>query len=323
MKKFIITSNDLSTTEKLRLDHYLALSLQESKNQVNQAIKKGLVLLNDKPCSKNGAILKEGDKVSIMLSKIEEREISNEFNQEIEVLFEDEDVLVLNKPPHLVVHSAPSVKEATLVDYLKTRGFKLSNLAGEERYGIVHRLDKPTSGAIAIAKTNQAHITLSHQLKEKTMGRYYLAITDLPLKDRVEVECNMGRNPKNRLKMAKLPEGRYSKTSFIPLLEGKNGALSVAKLYTGRTHQIRLHLEILSRHILGDELYGKKDCSALRLMLHAYLIYFIHPISKKLIFIQAPLFEDMIGFLKQNFSMEEVNEAISEKHILRCFGDYF
>lgn len=323
MKKFIITSNDLRESEKLRLDHFLTLMLQESKSQVNQAIKKGLVLLNNKPCSKNGATLKEGDSVCVMPPKIEEKEIKNEFTQEIEILYEDEDVLVLNKPPHLVVHTAPSVKEATLVDYLKSRGFQLSNLAGEERYGIIHRLDKPTSGAIAIAKSNQAHIALSHQLKEKTMGRYYLAITDLPLKDRVEVECNMGRNPNNRLKMAKLSEGRYSKTSFVPLLEGDKGALSVAKLYTGRTHQIRLHLETLSRHILGDELYGKKDSSPFRLMLHAYLMYFIHPVSKKTIFIQAPLFEDMIGFLKQNFSMEEVNEAISQKHILHCFGDHF
>lgn len=324
MKKFIITSNDLSTTEKLRLDHFLTFALQESKSQVNQAIKKGIVLLNNKPCTKNGMTLKEGDQVCVIVPavKIDENGIHSEFPQEIKVLYEDEDVLVLNKPPHLIIHSAPSVKEITLVDYLKAKGYKLSNLAGEERYGIIHRLDKPTSGAIAVAKTNQAHLVLSHQLKDKSMGRYYLAITDLPLKDKVDVECKMGRNPNNRLKMAKLSAGRYSKTSFVPLLEGKDSALCVAKLYTGRTHQIRLHLQNLSRHILGDELYGRKDSTNLRLMLHAYLMYFIHPISKKPIFIQAPLFEDMIGFLKQNFSMEAVNEAISEEYILRCFGDH-
>lgn len=323
MKKFIITSKDIDISEKLRLDHFLTSALQESKSQVHQVIKKGLVLLNSKPCNKNGIFLKEGDCLCVLPPQKEEQESKSDFIGEIAILYEDEDVLVLNKPPHLVVHSAPSVKEATLVDYLKSRGFKLSNLAGEERYGIVHRLDKPTSGAIAIAKSNQAHNVLSEQLKHKIMGRYYLAITDLPLKDKIDVECNMGRNPNHRLKMAKLFEGRYSKTSFIPLLQGREGSLCVAKLYTGRTHQIRLHLETLSRHILGDELYGKKDHTSLRLMLHAYMMYFTHPISKEPIFIQAPLFEDMIGFLKQNFLMEEVNEAISKKHILHCFGDCF
>lgn len=321
MKKFIITSQYLFGTPKLRVDHFLSLILNESKNQVNLAIKKGLVSINSKPCTKSGVLLKEGDEIILkeaQKTQIAERE---EYLGEIEVLYEDEDVLVLNKPPHLVVHSAPSVKEATLVDYLKSRGFKLSNLAGEERYGIIHRLDKPTSGAIAVAKSNQAHIALSEQLKQKTMGRYYLAITDLPLREKLEVECNMGRNPNNRLKMAKLKNGRYSKSSFAPLLEGEKASLCVAKLHTGRTHQIRLHLETLSRHILGDELYGKKDTSSLRLMLHAYLMYFIHPISKKLVFIQAPLFEDMIGFLNQNFLAEDIDEVLSQKHILDCFGD--
>lgn len=324
MKNFTITSQQLSLCSKLRVDHFLCEALNESKNQVNQAIKKGLVKINSKVCTKNGELLKVGDEVSFTPpSKTIQQEISQVFFEEIEVLYEDEEVLVLNKPPHLVVHSAPSVKEATLVDYLKSRGYELSNLSGEERFGIVHRLDKPTSGAIAIAKTNRAHIALSHQLKDRSMGRYYLALIDLPLKEKTEVECFMGRNPNNRLKMAKLSCGRYSKSTFFPLLQSKEVSLISAKLDTGRTHQIRVHLESISRHILGDSLYGKKDCTSLRLMLHAYLIYFIHPISQKRIFIQAPLFEDMIGFLKQNFCLEDINEAISKEHILMCFGDYF
>ncbi|RDU71181.1 RluA family pseudouridine synthase [Helicobacter brantae] len=322
MKNFTITCQDLSHSAKLRVDHFLCNALAQSKNQVNQAIKNGLVQINSKVCKKNGELLKVGDKVSFTPLQKPKSECLCEFDYEIEVLYEDEEVLVLNKPPHLVVHSAPSVKEATLVDYLKAKGYQLSNLSGEERFGIVHRLDKDTSGAIAIAKSNQAHIALCKELKEKTMGRYYLALIDLPLKDRVEVECLMGRNPNNRLKMAKLPYGRYSKTTFIPLL-GTSPSLVVAKLDTGRTHQIRVHLETLSRHILGDKMYGKKDNSSLRLMLHAYLMYFIHPISQKKILIQAPLFEDMLGFLKQNFSLEDIDEVISQEHILECFGDYF
>lgn len=320
MKNFIITSYELSLCPKLRVDHFLCKALNESKNQVNQAIKNGLVQINSKTCKKNGELLKLGDSVTFTPIQKQSEKIEVSFAQEIEVLYEDEEMLVLNKPAGLVVHSAPSVKEATLVDYLKLKGYQLSNLSGEERFGIVHRLDKDTSGAIAIAKSNQAHIALSEQLKEKSMGRYYLALIDLPLKDKIEVECLMGRNPNNRLKMAKLSYGRYSKTTFAPLL-GTTPSLISAKLDTGRTHQIRVHLESISRHILGDRVYGKKDNTSLRLMLHAYLMYFIHPISKKRILIQAPLFEDMLGFLKQNFSLEDINEAISQEHILMCFGD--
>lgn len=318
--KFIITALELKETQ--RLDAFLAKKLEVSKNQILQAIKKDLIKHNQKPCSKGGIMLKEGDRIDFVQPLSQKESVKTEFNGEIEVLFEDEDVLVLNKPPHLVVHQARSVSGPTLVDYLKSRGYGLSTLGGEERYGIVHRLDKPTSGAIAIAKNNFSHIALSNQLKDRQMGRYYLAVIDLPLKDSIEVECHMGRNPTHRLKMAKLTEGRYSKSAFVPLLS-KDLGLVGAKLYTGRTHQIRLHLETLSRHIIGDELYGKKDSFKVRLMLHAYLLYFNHPRTQKRHLICAPLFEDMLGFLQNSFGVEAVNEAIDKRHVLHSFGDYF
>lgn len=319
--KFIITAFDIRETR--RIDAFLSQKLNASKSQVLQLIKKALVQHNQKVCSKGGIMLKEGDSIEIQQPPQTQKDgIAREIKSKIEVLFEDEDVLVLNKPPHLVVHQAPSVTEATLVDYLKAKGYCLSTLAGEERYGIVHRLDKPTSGAIAIAKNNFAHIALSNQLRDRQMGRYYLAIVDLPLKHAIDVECYMGRNPKHRLKMAKLKEGRYSKSTFAPLLS-KDFGLLVAKLHTGRTHQIRLHLETLSRHIVGDELYGKKDSLGLRLMLHAYLLYFNHPRTQKRHLVCAPLFEDMLGFLDKSFGMEAANEALDKRRILRALGDIF
>lgn len=319
--KFIITAFDLEETQ--RIDAFLAKRLEVSKSQVLQVIKKGLVKHNQKLCSKGGVMLKEGDRIEFAqpLQSPKER-AKKEWIGEIEVLFEDEDVLILNKPPHLVVHHAPSVLEPTLVDYLKNKGYQLSTLGGEERYGIVHRLDKPTSGAIAIAKNNFSHTALSNQLRDRQMGRYYLAVIDLPLRDFTEVECFIGRNPTHRLKMAKLTEGRYSKSAFIPLLS-KDLGLVGAKLYTGRTHQIRLHLETLSRHIIGDELYGKKDPFKMRLMLHAYLLYFNHPRTQKRHLICAPLFEDMLGFLQNSFGVEAVDEAIDKRHVLHSFGDDF
>lgn len=319
--KFIITAFDLEETQ--RIDAFLAKKLGVSKSQVIQAIKKDLVQYNQKICSKGGIMLKEGDRIEFIRPvQAKKEDIVLGVSGEIEVLFEDEDVLILNKPPHLVVHQAPSVAELTLVDYLKSKGYKLSTLAGEERYGIIHRLDKPTSGAIAIAKNDFSHIALSNQLRDRQMGRYYLAVVDLPLKNFVEVECYMGRNSNHRLKMAKLKEGRYSKSAFAPLLS-KDFGLLAAKLYTGRTHQIRLHLETLSRHIIGDRLYGKKDSFNLRLMLHAYLLYFNHPRTQKRHLICAPLFEDMLGFLEKSFGMEAVNEAIDKGRVLHSFGDDF
>lgn len=317
--KFIISPQEIEKSP--RLDHILAHKLGISRSQVAQAIAKELVFCNDKVCSKNGMTLKLGDCIELKEQASSKVEQAKPFEDKIEVLYEDEEILILNKPPHLVVHQAPSVREASLVDYLRSKGYQLSNLSGAERYGIIHRLDKPTSGAIAIAKSNFAHLELSRQLQNRTMGRYYLAVIDLPLKQRLEVECLMGRNPKNRLKMAKLKEGRYSKTLFSPLASSSLGLIA-AKLYTGRTHQIRLHLETLSRHIIGDEVYGKQDSYQMRLMLHAYLLYFVHPRTGKTHFICAPLFEDMLGFAQKNFGVEIVDEVVDREYILRCFGDF-
>ena len=218
---------------------------------------------------------------------------------QIQRLYEDDDILVLNKPPFLATHGAPSLKEPSLVEWLKAHKIQCSTISGELREGIVHRLDKQTSGALVVAKNNDAHNALSAQLADKTMGRLYLAIIDLPLKEDIEIECYLARNPKNRLKISKVdmrkykksaessldsaqPKfARYSKSKFYKLLPSKDGKkeLILAKLFTGRTHQIRAHLESINRHIVGDELYGYKrgKGEGERVMLHAYLLELTHP----------------------------------------------
>ena len=284
-----------------RLDKFLSKKLNVSRNQVEQLIKKGHVKINQKEAKKGGIKLIPGDIIEINYPKPEKKETKKaEFD--VPILYEDEDLLVINKPPGVVVHPAPSYKEATLVDWLKQKGYSLSTLAGEERFGIVHRIDKETSGALVIAKNNKTHEFLSNQLKDKSMGRYYLMLLNEPLKEAKCVEAPIGRNPKNRLKMGIVKGGKEAKTLFVPIYKN----LSAAKLYTGRTHQIRVHLGKLGRYILGDETYGKKNQNIPRVMLHAREIYFTHPNGKKLSII-APLFDDFVKLIPKGFENEKIN----------------
>ncbi len=290
----------LTAEKSERLDKFLSKKLNISRNQIEQLIKKGLVNINSKTTLKCGIKLKEGDIIEYKIPDVQLKKYKKAYF-DIPVLYEDEDLLVINKPSGIVVHPAPSVKEATLVDWLKQKGFTLSTIAGEERFGIVHRIDKETSGALVIAKNNKTHQFLSEQLKNKSMGRYYLFFTNIPLKEAVCVNKPIARNPKNRLKMAIINGGREAKTLFVPI--EKN--LGAAKLYTGRTHQIRIHLHSIGRFILGDKTYGAKKQNIKRVMLHAREIYFTHPNGKKLSII-APIFDDFKNLLK-GYKYEKIN----------------
>jgi len=296
-----------------RLDRILTNVLGESRNQVEQLIKEGLVLLNGKVILKTGKKLTVGDKVEYRFKEVTPK-VAPVIDFDVEILYEDEVMMVVNKPAGLVVHPAPSVKEATLVDWLVDRGISLSTISGEERHGIVHRIDKDTTGALVIAKTNEAHQKLSEQLQDKSMGRYYLALIDYPLKDSGIVEKPIGRNPNNRLKMTVSLNGKEAKSAFYKLAESsKQVELIAVKLFTGRTHQIRVHLESLGRHILGDALYGfksKKDTIE-RVYLHAYKLYMMHPTTGKKMEFIAPLFRDMQSYIAKEFKEGEVYEKIN------------
>jgi 23S rRNA pseudouridine1911/1915/1917 synthase len=292
-----------------RVDKFLSNKLNVSRNQIENLIKKGLVKIEDKTIKKGGIKLKKNQKIEVTIPQLEEKE-TKKANFDIPILYQDEDLLIINKPPGIVVHPAPSFKEATLVDWLKQNNYSLSTIAGEERFGIVHRIDKETSGALVIAKNNKTHEFLSNQLKDKSMGRYYLMLLNEPLKEAKCVNAPIGRNPKNRIKMAIVNNGKDAKTLFIPIFKN----LTAAKLFTGRTHQIRVHLTRLRRYILGDTTYGAKNQN-LRVMLHAYELYLTHPNGKKLSII-APIFDDFKSNLPQGFNYEKIN---SISHI---FNDY-
>ncbi|EIF50821.1 RluA family pseudouridine synthase [Sulfurovum sp. AR] len=313
--------NQFTATASGRLDKILAKQLDVSRNQIEKLIKDGLVSVNSKTITKTSFKVEEDDEIAYAFKEAEKREVAP-VDFDVEVIYEDEYLLVVNKPAGLVVHPAPSVKEPTLVDWLIQKGISLSTISGEERYGIVHRIDKETTGALVVAKNNKVHEALSLQLQDKSMGRYYLALIDHPLKENTVVDKPIGRNPKNRLKMDVVPNGRNAKTAFVKLLTSQhNVELIAAKLFTGRTHQIRVHLNTLGRHILGDDLYGfksKRDKIS-RVNLHAYLLYLVHPVSGERMEFVAPLFDDMKMYLSKNFDQGEVDEKIDP----RTLGDLF
>ena len=312
--------------ENGRLDAIMSKELTLARNQIEQLIKQVGVKVGSKYVQKCSFKLKVDDIVEYdFVQAVKEKE-SYEVDFDIEVLYEDDDILVINKPPFLTIHPAPSVKEATVVDWLIKRGISLSTISGDERHGIVHRIDKETSGALVIAKNNKAHAGLASQLVDKSMGRYYLAITDLPLKEDTIIDKPIARNRKNRLKMDVVPGGRESKSAFCKLVLGKDEKreLISAKLFTGRTHQIRVHLNSLSRHVLGDDLYGFKSQKGkiVRVMLHAYILYLQHPITGEFMQVIAPPFEDFEDILKKHFNKEEVNEKMDSSYIIERFSTF-
>ena len=498
-----------------RLDVFLSSQLGISRNQISNLIKSEAVRVDGVVQTKPGYKLSAGELVRIDYPAPAPQQTSAErLDFDIEILYEDEDLLVVNKPAGLTVHPAASVKEPTLVDWLKSRGYLLSTLGGELRAGIVHRLDKLTSGALLVAKNNAAHAALSAQLSDKSMGRIYLALIDLPLKEPCVIERPISRNPANRLKMGVVPDGRSAKSAFYEILSGaeltelqnsaqkrdeilgagdgtaadksagadkisaadkilatnagasrilatdkistgatdkisdattgagkilavstgedkilsasegadtskilatdvsargneilndyagadnadeisnnymrsadkipssragnagkipnnlvdsedkiltadmsadqtraarlvenkflnfKNPAqnqnlppinlksfnLVAAKLFTGRTHQIRVHLSSINRHILGDHLYGFKSENAKisRILLHAYLLYFIHPRSGKEMKICAGLPSEFLNFTTNQKVKDEIYEKILPTNVERYFSD--
>ncbi len=283
-----------------RLDKVLVSKLEGySRTQIKTLILNGNVSLDKKEIKDPSYITKENENYSINIILKQEIKHSAE-NIELNIIFEDEDLIVINKPPNLVMHPAPGNESGTLVNALMHyTNNQLSNLDDSARPGIVHRLDKDTSGILVIAKNNQAHINLAKQFKEHTISRRYKAIV-WGSPDSQSIEGYIERNRKNRKKMSLNNKGfgKYSKTDVK--IEKTFGIASIVDchLHTGRTHQIRVHLTSKNSPIIGDKIYGKskinkfgKDKNTFnkfmilknfnRQALHAYHLGFDHPISKK------------------------------------------
>ena len=283
-----------------RLDKVLVSKLEGySRTQIKTLILNGNVSLDEKEIKDPSYITKENENYFINIILKQETKHSAE-NIDLNIIFEDEDLIVINKPPNLVMHPAPGNESGTLVNALMHyTNNQLSNLDDNSRPGIVHRLDKDTSGILVVAKNNNVHINLAKQFKEHTISRRYKAIV-WGTPDNQSIEGYIERNRKNRKKMSLNNKGfgKYSKTDIK--LEKTFGIASLVDchLHTGRTHQIRLHLTSKNSPIIGDKIYGKskinqfgKDKNTFnkfmilknfeRQALHAYHLGFDHPTSKK------------------------------------------
>lgn len=249
--------------------------------------------------------LNENDKVEVEIPEVKEISIKAQ-DIPVEVLYEDNDIIVVNKPKGLVVHPANGNPDGTLVNALmKICKGTLSGIGGEIRPGIVHRLDKDTSGVLIVAKNDKAHLALCEQIKNREVKKTYLALTRGIIKEN-EATINMpiGRSTTDRKKMAVVKTGKEAITHFKVLERFKENTLLEINLETGRTHQIRVHLSQIGYPIVGDMVYsnGKNKFGVQGQMLHAWKIKFMHPITGKEMEIEAPLppyFEDVLEKLKE------------------------
>ena len=285
---------------KLRLDQFLAKLLPEfSRSRLQQLIRDGFVRLNNKT-SRPRQIVRGGDKIELTEPALEKIETLPEAIP-LEILFEDDDLIVINKPPGLVVHPGAGHREHTLVNALLNHCETLSGIGGKERPGIVHRLDKETSGCLVVAKNDATHRDLSEQFAARTVEKIYLALVagKLP-KTAGVIEGKIGRHPVHRQRMrAATPRGRAAKTEYRLVRSSDRATLIECRLHSGRTHQIRVHLHHLGHPVLGDKVYAPRLAKDFpRQMLHAWKLGFRHPRTEEWKSFEAPLPDDFAAAIK-------------------------
>ena len=290
MTEYLVVENDGGE----RIDRYLADNLTDkSRSYLQKLIKEGKVKVNGKPVKANYRLVFD-DQVEIFMPEVKEPDIEPE-NIPLDILYEDKDVLLVNKPKQMVVHPAPGHYSGTLVNAIMFHcGHELSGINGVMRPGIVHRIDMDTTGSLVICKNDAAHQCLSEQLKEHSINRIYEAIVHGNLKqDEGTVNAPIGRHPTDRKKMSiHAKNGRDAITHYKVLERFGNYTHIQCKLETGRTHQIRVHMSSIGHPLVGDAVYGPAKCPFPSLQgqtLHAKTLGFIHPTINEYLEVNAPL----------------------------------
>ena len=272
-----------------------------SRSRVASLMEEGLCEADGKEIRKAGTKIPAGQEVILRVPA--PREATPQAEEiPLEVLYEDEDLAVVIKPRGMVVHPAAGHPDGTLVNALLARLDTLGGIGGELRPGIVHRLDKDTSGLMLVAKNDETQAALSQMLKDREIEKHYRALAEGRMKEpEGEINAPIDRSKKDRKKMAVDPEGRPAVTRWKVLAEGRDCTLLDVHILTGRTHQIRVHLKSIHHPVCGDPLYGfEKGVKVPCLMLHAYSLAFVHPRTKEEMAFQAPVPEDFMKGLSMN-----------------------
>lgn len=304
MDELSFTVECLENGEQIRIDKWLSDNCTDlTRSMLQKLIKEGQVTLNGKTVSKSCSV-KNGDNISVIVPEPTELDVMAE-NIPIEIVYEDDDLLVVNKPKGMVVHPAVGNYSGTLVNALLYHcKDRLSSINGVIRPGIVHRIDKNTSGLLIVAKTDRAHLGLAEQIKAHTFTREYQAVICGHLKESHGIiEAPIGRHPVDRKKMCVTEKNsKPAKTEYTVLEEYNGYSLVKLKLFTGRTHQIRVHMAYIGHPVFGDDVYGKPSKLCEGQCLHAKKIGFVHPVDGKYYEFDSELpdyFKSVINKLKK------------------------
>lgn len=280
-----------------RIDKYLALKLDISRSNISKMIKDGYILVNDKPIKSN-YIIKENDNIVIKDGYNKKVDIEAE-NIKLDIVYEDNDIIVINKESGMVVHPGNGHYKHTLVNALKYHTDSLSSINGEYRPGIVHRIDKDTSGLMIVAKNDKVHQILSNSLSKHEIKRSYIALLCGEfLNDSATIDAPIGRDSKDRIKMSVTTKNSKPAITHLTTLKRYKGyTLVKLDLETGRTHQIRVHMAYIGYPIYNDPLYSKTKSTEFGQFLHSSEISFIHPITKEQMHFTKELPDIFLNFL--------------------------
>ncbi|MBO4652740.1 MAG: RluA family pseudouridine synthase [Lachnospiraceae bacterium] len=295
-----------SETSGRRLDAVLAAMIPElTRNHAQKLLEQGLVLCNGVAVTKGSLKLKEGDSVDVSIPEPEAMDVVPE-SIPLDIIYEDNDLLIVNKPKGMVVHPAPGHDSGTLVNALLHHcGDRLSGINGIARPGIVHRIDRDTTGLLVVCKNDHAHLSLSRQLSVHSITRVYECITEGVIREDGTVDAPIARSVSDRKKMGIREGGRRAVTHYhVKEILGNKYSHVECRLETGRTHQIRVHMASIHHPLLGDTVYGKakQPFSTDGQVLHAGVLGFIHPTTGEYVEFRAPLpeyFEELLRKLRK------------------------
>ena len=295
MKIFVVEEEDKGT----RLDQYLVKQLDLTRTRVQNLIKENNIKVNNEK-TKVAYKIEPNDSVRVYIPEVVEKDIEAE-DIKLDIVYQDGDIEIINKYSGMVVHPAHGHYSGTLVNAILFQIKDLSGINGEMRPGIVHRLDKDTSGLIIVAKNDKAHTKLTEMFKNKEIKKTYLAIVKGKVsKETGRIETNIGRDEKDRKKMSVSRDekkGKLAITTYKVIDSNERYSLLDVNIETGRTHQIRVHMKHIGYPILGDIVYGRPDNKIMRQMLHAYKLEFKHPITSEEMVLEAQLPKDFVEAL--------------------------